>query len=142
MPSRCRPGCSLEAIDELLVTAGALTGQEADSLLDLRQLLRARTDAQAALLVFCQLRQRLEKRHYLVFYRLRRWLENHIVAEFRASPKATPTTLPIHLSVSSPEAIRRLCLCAALHKGQRAQADPKSTLTFSFVPLPAPSAGA
>jgi hypothetical protein len=72
----CRLKCSLEVVDELLSTPGAVTGDEVDLLLDFRSLLRARRDAEATLRLFCDLRRRLEQRHYLAFYRLRRWLEN------------------------------------------------------------------
>ncbi len=138
IPSRCRPGCSLEAVDELLATAGALTGQEADSLLDLRQMLRARADAEGALRLFCRLRERLEERHYLVLYRLRRWLENHIVAEF-CPPGADAVNLAIHLSCCSSEAVRRRCLCAALQQGHSVA---NYNLKFKFRALEAPGPSA
>jgi hypothetical protein len=66
-PARCHAACGLEIVDHLLRAADSVRGQEVDGLLDLRSLLRGRTDAEAALGVFCQLRRELEERHYLEF---------------------------------------------------------------------------
>src|SRR5688572_9129416 len=81
--SNCRGTCALEVIDELLRTQGSVRGEEVDALLDLRCMLRRQEDAEAALTLFCGLRRTMEERHYLSFYRLRRWLENQIEASVR-----------------------------------------------------------
>jgi hypothetical protein len=91
-------------IDELLSTPGAATGEETDRLLDLRWKLRQRSEAEAALRLFCELRLSMERRHYLAFFRIRRWLENHLQAAVRMD----------HYCV---EAIRRMCLCAGCGDG-------------------------
>ncbi len=85
-----------------------------DRLLDLRWQLRQGQDAEAALRLFCELRLGLERRHYLAFFRLRRWLENHVSASVRVGPAAEPSLVPVKLEHYCVEAIRRVCLCAAL----------------------------
>ena len=67
--------------------------------------------------MFCDLRIRLENRHYLAFFRLRRWLENHLMASVRTCPAAEERTLPVKLDHYCVEAIRRVCLCASLGYG-------------------------
>jgi len=133
-PARCRPGCSLEVVAELLSQPGAVAGDEADSLLDLHQLLKHRREAEAALRLFCDLRRRLEQRHYLAFYRLRRWLENHIVAEIFVEGRSDPVQICLRLNFYCVEAVRRLCLCELLRSGGPSG---RSRLRFAFKPLAA-----
>jgi hypothetical protein len=133
LTDRCRPGCSLQLMGELLATPGAVTSEEADYLLDLHQLLSRRADAEQALRVFCELRRRLEQRHYLALYRLRRWLQNHILAEVQPSEDAAPIWVPLLLKCYCLEAVRRVCLCSALQAGLSFD---RPRLRFRFVPLP------
>lgn len=133
LTERCRPGCSLQVLGELLATPGAVTSEEADYLLDLHQLLSRRADAEQALRVFCELRRRLEQRHYLALYRLRRWLQNHILAEVQPSEDAAPIRVPLLLKCYCLEAVRRVCLCSALQTGLSLD---WPRLRFRFVPLP------
>lgn len=116
-PAACRERCALEVIDELLAQPGAVTGEQMDRLLDLRWQLRSRTDAEAALRIFCELRLRMESRHYLAFFRIRRWIENHIVAAVRLCPAAEPHLAAVKLDHFCVEAIRRASICAALGHG-------------------------
>lgn len=116
-PATCRRGCAIEVVDGLLRTPGAVTGEEADLLLDFRSLLRRREDAEATLRLFCDLRRRLEQRHYLEFFRLRRWLENHLGSEARVCPAAPAQAAPLRLDFFCVEAIRRAALCRALGPG-------------------------
>jgi hypothetical protein len=88
-----------------------------DRLLDLRWQLRQQQDPEAALRLFCELRLQMEQRHYLAFFRIRRWLENHLVASVRLCPAAAPHAVPVKLDHYCPIAIRRMCLCSALGKG-------------------------
>ncbi|HYG35260.1 MAG TPA: hypothetical protein VEC99_10775 [Clostridia bacterium] len=133
MPSRCRPGCSLEIVAELLAGPDAITGEEADYLLDFHQLVKTRRDAEATLRLFCDLRRRLEPRHYLIFYRLRRWLENQIVVQVRSGTGTAPAVVvPLRLNFYCIEAVRRFCLCAALERGASFKT-PR--LTFAFAPI-------
>ena len=135
----CRWRCALEVIDELLSERGAVSGEEADHLLDLRWQIRQGDDAEAALRTFCDLRLRMEQRHYLAFFRIRRWLENHLVASVQVCPAAEPHFTAIKLDRYCVEAIRRVCLCAALGRGSVLLA-PR--VRFLFQPHPAPSARA
>jgi hypothetical protein len=116
-PASCRWRCAIEVIDELLAEPGAVSGEEMDRLLDLRWQLRHRENAENALRVFCELRLRMEPRHYLAFFRIRRWIENHVVAAVRPCPAAEAQTVPVKLDHYCVEAVRRACLCAALGPG-------------------------
>jgi hypothetical protein len=127
----------MEVIDELLAQPGAVSGEEMDQLLDLRWHFRHRGDAETCLRLFCDLRRRMENRHYLAFFRIRRWLENHLLAEVRLCPAAEPHSVGVRLDHYCVEALRRVCLCAALGKGSVLLA-PR--LRFGFRPLPAPVA--
>lgn len=131
----CHWRCALEVIDELLGQPGAIAGEDADLLLDLRWQLRQGREAEVALRLFCDLRLRLEQRHYLAFFRIRRWLENHLVATVRICPAAEPHVVAVKLDHYCVEAIRRVCLCAALGHGTVLIA-PR--LEFSFQQVAAP----
>jgi hypothetical protein len=120
-------------IDELLGQPGAATGEEADLLLDLRWQLRQCADPDAALRIFCDLRRRMEQRHYLAFFRIRRWMENHLFASVRICPAAEPRFVPVKLDHYCVEAIRRVCLCAALGYGAVPIA-PRLQFVFRDVP--------
>ena len=104
-------------IDELLGEGARVTGDEVDRLLDLRWQLRQRTDAERSLRLFCELRVQMEQRHYLAFFRIRRWMENHLVASVRICPAAEPQLVPVKLDRYCFIAVRRACLCAALGRG-------------------------
>lgn len=114
LPDTCRQRCALEVIDELLATRRAVSGDEADHLLDLRWKLRQADDAEGTLRLFCDLRLRMERRHYLAFFRLRRWLEHHLQAAVRICPAAEAQIVHVKLDHYCVEAIRRVCLCAGL----------------------------
>ncbi len=116
-PAHCAGRCALEVIDELLSTPDAVAGEEADLLLDLRWKLSRREDAAGALKLFCDLRLRLEQRHYLAFFRIRRWIENHLLAAVRICPAAEAHLAPVKLDHYCVEAIRRVSLCSALGRG-------------------------
>ncbi len=130
----CHWRCALEVIDELLRLPAGVSGEEADGLLDLRWKLRQRDDAAGALRIFCELRLSLEHRHYLAFFRIRRWLENHVLAAVRICPTAAEQPVRMRLDHDCVEAIRRVCLCAALGTGAILLA---LRLTFRFRPLSA-----
>lgn len=124
-------GCAIAVVDALLGTPGAVTGEEADLLLDFRALLRRREDAEAALRLFCDLRRRLEPRHYLEFFRLRRWLERRLVSVARICPAAPAQTAPVRLDFFCVEALRRAALCRALGPGT---AVLRPRVEFRFLP--------
>jgi hypothetical protein len=100
----------LEVIDELLRSKPAVRPQELDALLDLRWLLRHRQDAEAAVILFCSLRRNMEERHYLAFYRLRRWLENQVEAVIRLRRGEPEKIAPLKLERYCGEAVRFQCL--------------------------------
>jgi hypothetical protein len=127
----CRQTCSLEVVDNLLSTPLAITGDEMDLLLDFRSLLRARSDAEATLRLFCELRRRMEQRHYLAFFRLRRWLERQLTAHVSSLSTGHQTEVSLRLDFYCIEAVRRQSLCAAAQQGT---ANPPARLRFSFVP--------
>src|SRR5262245_3456592 len=83
-PHGCHWRCAPDVIDELLSQPGPAVQENLDRWLDLRWHLQLRQDAETALCLFCDLRRILESTHYLTFFRIRRWLENHLVA--RVSP--------------------------------------------------------
>lgn len=116
-PLQCHWRCALDVIDELLADRRSVTGDEVDRLLDLRWQLRQRRDAEGALRLFCELRLQMEQRHYLAFFRIRRWLENHLLAAVRLCPAAASQTVPVKLDHYCAIAIRRACICAVLGRG-------------------------
>ena len=129
----CRWRCALEVIDELLRgDRETVRGEEADLLLDLRWQLRQRTEAETVLRLFCDLRRRMERRHYLAFFRIRRWLENHVVAVARVCPAGETREVPVKLNYYCVEAVRRACLCASLGR-EAVMLAPR--LGFVFRPL-------
>lgn len=105
---------AIAAVDQLLSRPNAVTGEEVDLLLDFRFQLRARTNADATVRQFCDLRRRLEARHYLALYRIRRWLEKNLVATVRSCQAAEARHVSVKLDHYCVEAIRRVALCAAL----------------------------
>lgn len=134
-PSQCRRRCALEVIDELLRQPGAIDGDEADRLLDFRWKIGRREDAEETLRLFCDLRLRLEHRHYLAFFRIRRWLENNLLASVQPCQAAEARFVHLRLDHFCVEAIRRSTLCAVLGEGVVLLA-PR--LRFVFAPLPRP----
>jgi hypothetical protein len=103
-PQNCRRACAQEVIDALLREHGSVRGEEVDLLLDLRWLVRHREQPENTLRLFCELRRRLEEKHYLLFYRLRRWLENQLEVVI---PTVTGTIkAPLKLEFYCLEAVR------------------------------------
>jgi hypothetical protein len=113
----CRWRCAIEVIDELLSQQSLITDDEADDLLDLRWTLIQADDAEETIRLFCAVRRRMEQRHYLAFFRIRRWLENHIVARVVLSPGADEGSVRLKLDHYCVEALRRSSLCGALQTG-------------------------
>ena len=126
-PQTCRRACAQEVIDALLREHGSVRGEEVDLLLDLRWLVRNREQAENTLRLFCELRRRLEEKHYLSFYRLRRWLENHL--EVVVPTAAEPLSLPLRLDFYCFEAILAQSVRRARQSGQM---KPDSKVHFGF----------
>jgi hypothetical protein len=114
----CHESCALEVVDRLLQATGSVRGEEVDALLDLRWLLHRREDAEATLALFCKLRLAMEERHYLSFYRLRRWLENHLLLSIRPPGETRAHAVPVKLDRYCPEAVRARCLYCGLSRGE------------------------
>jgi hypothetical protein len=128
----CRLPCALEVVDNLLHATGSVRGDEVDALLDLRSLLRHREDATATLALFCRLRRTMEMRHYLAFYRLRRWLENQVEGGVRVRRGDPERAAPLRLDRYCIEAVRYQCLHSVLRPGEMFLA-PK--VHFRFRPV-------
>ena len=79
----------------------------------------------------------MEGRHYLAFFRIRRWLENHLMAVARVCPAGETREVPVRLNHYCVEAVRRACLCASLGRGSVLLV-PR--LGFVFRPVAAPAA--
>jgi hypothetical protein len=133
-PVAPRQKTAVAVVDELLSTPGAVSGEEVDLLLDFRFQLRDRADADATLRLFCDLRRRLEQRHYLALYRIRRWLETNLVASVRSCQAAVPHTVAVKLDHYCVEAVRRVALCAGL-KGDGVLLAPRVRFDFAAVPV-------
>ena len=73
-PNACRWRCAIEVIDELLSQHSMISDQEADDLLDLRCKILSANDPEGTLRLFCAVRRRMERKHYLAFFRIRKWL--------------------------------------------------------------------
>lgn len=138
-PATCRINCALEVVDSLLRASATVRGEEVDALLDLRWLLHQRKNAESVLGLFCQLRRTMEERHYLAFYRLRRWLENHIQVTIQASDDSAQQLTPLKLDRYCLEAVRYDCLPSP-SSSETALAKPR--VQFSFVHAPAEVTGA
>ncbi len=93
----CRERCGHEIVDVLLHEQAERAPDLVDSLLDLKSALAQRSDAEQILETFCELRRRLEKRYYLAFYRMRRWLENQMEAQVSRGRGYAPRVYPIRL---------------------------------------------
>lgn len=129
LPASCHGRCAIEVIDELLSHGRSISGEQADWLLDLRWHLSRHDQAEGALRCFAMLRLRMEPFHYLAFFRIRRWMEHHIVAQIQGCPAAPMKEYPVRIDSYCIEAIRRQCLCRAIEDGATLLA-PR--LTFAF----------
>lgn len=116
-------------IDDLLRHPGLASGGDVDLMLDLRWRLHQHDNAEQVLSLFCELRRRLEHRHYLAFFRVRRWLEAHLIAVVTLGPSAAPCFAPVKVDHYCVEAVRRVSLCAALEHGGQLTA-PRVVFAF------------
>ncbi len=125
-PSTCRERCGHEIVDVLLHEQADKDPALIDALLDLKFALTHRTDALEILRIFCGLRRRLERRYYLAFYRLRRWLENQLEAHVSPGRGYAPRVFPVVLSARTSGGIRDSVREAAR------QSDPLFSATASL----------
>lgn len=82
--------------------------------------------------LFCEARRRMEQQHYLVFYKLRKWMENNLIAIVRSVSSKESAIVALKLDFYCVEALRRACLCGAAKECCLTTA----RLGFAFVPLP------
>jgi len=114
----CRRTCAIEVVDDLLSSHGAARGREVDLLLDLRCALARASDAEQVIELFFALKQLMEQRRPVSFYRLRRWLENHVVALVRVNGRAGERMTRLTLNRSCLEAVKSGCVLAARRPGE------------------------
>jgi len=97
-------------LDGLLAELDAHDAATFDCALDLRSLLAEGRDAEACLDKLFRLRALLDGRHYLAFFRVRRWVQRCIVAQLRADRRSIWTTREIPLDVARLDELTNLCL--------------------------------
>lgn len=136
-PSSCHSRCALDVVDGLLSAQAGVRGDEMDLLLDFRFALWRAEDAGALLSLFFTLRRSMEQRHYLAFYRLRRWLENHLVANVRVCRGYPEREVRIALNRYCLEAVRSACVLQARQPGEPLLGT-RVTFGFARIPLPEP----
>jgi hypothetical protein len=109
---------AIDVVDYLLTAHGVARGHEVDLLLDLRGAFSRRENAEEALDLFCRVRVLMEQRHYVGFYRLRRWLEANIEARVRVNGQCAERLATISLNRYCLEAIRSGCVLSARQPGE------------------------
>jgi len=135
-PTTCRERCGHEIVDVLLHEQADKDPALTDALLDLKFALTHRRDVEEILHVFCNLRRRLEKRYYLAFYRLRRWLENQLEAQVSPGRGYPPQPFPVRLEARTVDGIKHSIRKAAREKDP---AFPKSAFPVIEFTFHAPS---
>lgn len=110
----CPLNNGLAILDQLLA---ALTQRrrraELDLALDFRFLLSARGRSVDVLPQWFRLRDSVEEEHYLLAYRLRRWLEKRWVAHVSFDRSSTPRVVGLQLDAPSYDDLCEECICAA-----------------------------
>ena len=78
----------------------------------------------------------MEERHYLAFYRLRRWFEHHVEANVRLARGMPERAAPLKLDWYCLEPIRFYCLRSIQRSGEPILA-PRVQFTFRRLIAPA-----
>jgi hypothetical protein len=103
----CPLNHGVAVVDQLLAAITREGDVEAlDVALDFRLLLASSTDADAILREFFRMRAAVEEGHYLACFRLRRWLQDQIVAHVKMDRTQPARTTAINLDSAS---YRELC---------------------------------
>jgi len=111
----CPLNHGVSVLDQLLASlVGEVDGEAFDAALDLRWLLSNSSDAAAIVLGFYRLRSFIEERHYLACYRLRRWLESHLVAWVSFQRHQPERRTALRLDAASPDQLHERCATRAL----------------------------
>lgn len=99
-------------LDGLLAEIDARDTATFDAALDLRSLLADGRDAEACLATLFHLRALLDGRHYLAFYRVRRWVQRRLVAQTRAARNEPWRTRELPLDAARLDELTNSCLAA------------------------------
>ncbi|MBA4136116.1 MAG: hypothetical protein C0518_02225 [Opitutus sp.] len=99
-------------LDGLLAELGVGECELFDLALDLRSLLADGRDAEACLVQLFRLRACLDGRHYLAFYRVRRWVQRRIVAQVRPDRTAPWITRELPLDAARLDELVNSCLAS------------------------------
>jgi hypothetical protein len=138
MPSSSLPLCPFHdgaaTLDGLLAAIDPRDGELFDAALDLRSLLTEGGDATAALHQLFRLRRLLDGRHYLAFYRVRRWVQRRIVAQVRAGRAAPWRTRELPLDAARLDEIVNASVAAVAAEDAAPHVDAQ--VRFVFRPAP------
>lgn len=108
-----------------------------DAALDLRSALSDGHDATAALQRLFRLRALLGGRHYLAFYRVRRWINRLVVAHVRPGRAAPWRTVELPLDAARLDELTNTCLATLAIDGELSAG---AHIRFDFrAPAPAPA---
>lgn len=118
LPTACPLNHGLSVVDQLLA-AITRDGEhdELDAALDFRLVLAGTGDPAAVLRAFFDLRQTVAERHYLPFYRLRRWLEMNVLALVQVDRCSRPHRVRLQLDAASFGALYAQCVVTATTGG-------------------------
>lgn len=107
-----------------------------DAVLDLQtELLRTEADGRAILYAFLEMRRAFGNRFYLLFYRLRGWLENHL--SIQCSDKGREMTIPLDARFRCLEQIERRARLLFFEHDLQVDDPNDVRLNFLFNTLPA-----
>ncbi|WP_044891974.1 hypothetical protein [Opitutus terrae] len=135
----------MSVVDQLLA---AITRdgdhEELNAALDFRLMLAGAPNPAAVLRAFFDLRHAVAERHYLPFYRLRRWLETNMLALVHVDRSSSPHRVRLQLDAASFGALYAQCAVTATAgrppqawtRVQFAAADLRSSGAGSEQPLP------
>jgi hypothetical protein len=88
-----------------------------DAALDLRSLCRARAEPEACAAQFFRVRRMLDSRHYLAFYRVRRWMSRFLRVEVRAHRAAPWLARALPLDGARLDEVINAALAAVADEG-------------------------
>ena len=97
-------------LDLLLAELDARDTATFDAALDLRSRLAEGRDAEACLAKLFRLRALLDGRHYLAFYRVRRWVQRRLVAQVRGARNEPWQTRELPLDAARLDELTNSCL--------------------------------
>ncbi|EIQ00505.1 hypothetical protein OpiT1DRAFT_05050 [Opitutaceae bacterium TAV1] len=99
-----------ETLDGLLAEIGLEDATLMDCALDLRCLIQARQDARACFAQLCRLRAQLDGKHYLAFYRIRRWMKRLLAMESSPGRNVPWVRHELPLDCARPDEAEYQCL--------------------------------